>query len=293
MPAETAALELTENSTSRTVQTKKKKLHFNEAGSGHPVILLHGTGPGATGWSNFGPNIPVLAKHYRVIALDLPGWGKSDPVDPLKEDRQAVHVESVKLLMDELGLKSAALVGNSMGGAVTLQFSVEHNDRLSHCITMGSGLFSVPNVFAPGGMSEGIRIIVETYRDPSPTNFRRLVQVMCYDASFVTDELVNLRSRSALANQEHLDNWLKPFTARGGMPPLGNTELMSKLTQMKTPSIFFHGRDDRVVHMESTLRLVTLVPNSSAHIFNHCGHWAQIEHAKEFNALVHAFLSTH
>ena len=71
---------LTREGTSRFVTTPRWRLHYNEAGQGQPVLLLHGSGPGATGWSNFAPNIAALAEHYRVLAVDMPGWGDSDPV---------------------------------------------------------------------------------------------------------------------------------------------------------------------------------------------------------------------
>lgn len=283
-------VELTEASTARDVQTKKWKLHFNEAGKGHPVILLHGSGPGATGWSNFNRNIGPLSEKYHVIALDSPGWGGSDPVDPMKESYGDALVESVKLLMDELGLEKAALVGNSGGGAIALQFAARWPDRISHMITMGSGLqFPGSLIFSPAGMTEGIRILVETYRDPSPENFRRLVSVMVYDPSFVTDELCEMRSKSALAQPEHLANFLKRGLP-GALPGMPMDQVIAGVMNYQGPSMFIHGRDDRVVQMEMTLRLVSMIQNSVAHIFNRCGHWCQIEHAHAFNALIDSFL---
>jgi 2-hydroxy-6-oxonona-2,4-dienedioate hydrolase len=280
--------DISEQSTGRDVQTKKWKIHYNEAGTGYPVIMLHGTGPGATGWSNFSRNVEALAPKYRMIAMDAPGWGGSDPIDPSTEPRNVAHAEAVKLLMDELGLEKAALVGNSMGGAITLQFAAMYPERLSHLITMGSGFFGSPNIFSPAGPSEGIRIIRETYENPTPENFRRLVSIMVYDSSFVTDELCEMRSRLSLANQTHLTNWLKPAA-----PNPHQAEVAAKVAAYKGPALFIHGRDDRVVPMENTLRLVSLVQDSQAHIFNRCGHWAQIEHAAEFNALLDGFLQSH
>lgn len=280
---------ITEASTARDIQTEKWKIHYNEAGEGHPVIMLHGTGPGATGWSNFSRNVEGLSGKYRMIAMDFPGWGGSDAVDPSVHNRALTNAESVKLLMDELGIEKAALVGNSMGGAATLQFCALYPERLSHMITMGAAVFGMPNIFTPGGLTEGIRIIRETYENPTPENFRRLVSIMVYDASFVTDELCEMRSRNALKSQENLTNWLKGFGPRAahGMSP---GEMLAKVATYKGPSLFIHGRDDRVVPMESTLRLVSMVENSAAHIFNRCGHWAQIEHAEAFNALLDGFL---
>ena len=275
---------LTEASTARDVQTKEWKLHYNEAGSGHPIIMTHGTGPGATGWSNFNPNLGPLSKKFRVILLDQPGWGGSDPHDPSKEPRPVTNARAIKLLMDELGLEKAALIGNSMGGGATLQFAIDYPERMSHLITMGSGAPGV-NIIQPLGPLEGIRIIRETYMNPTPENFKRLVSIMVYDDSFVGEELIQQRSKAALANQTHLDNWLKP----GVMVPLD----MAKLTQTKAPSLIFHGRDDRVVPLEGSLRLVSAIPDSRLVVFNHCGHWAQVEHAADFNWMVEEFITRH
>jgi 2-hydroxy-6-oxonona-2,4-dienedioate hydrolase len=282
----------TEASTSRFAQTARWRLHYNEAGQGQPVIMLHGTGPGATAWSNFHQNVHGLAQHSRVILLDFPGWGQSDPVDASGLSRNEINAEAVKLLMDELGIEQAALVGNSMGGGAVLQFAASYPERISHAVTMGSGLFALPNIFSPGGgPSEGIRIIGETYRNPTPENFRRLVNIMVYDPSFVTDELMLQRSRAALASQQHLDNWLKaPMGSPRGGPYAGLSELMTRLAQIEIPTLMIHGRDDRVVPMETTLRTSALIPNSRAVILNRCGHWAQVEHVAEFNRLLINFL---
>jgi 2-hydroxy-6-oxonona-2,4-dienedioate hydrolase len=286
---------ITAEATSRTVQTKKWKLHYNEAGSGHAIIMLHGTGPGATGWSNFSPNIGPLAEKYRVILLDCPGWGGSDPQDATKEPRGPTNALAVKLLMDELGIDKAALVGNSMGGHATMHFAVTYPERISHIITMGAH-GSGPAIFSPAGFSEGMQVVRQTYEKPTPENFRRLVSVMVYDSSFVTDELCQQRSSAALANPTHLENWLKPFkTPGGGMAAmLAETyELTHRLHSVKTPALIFHGRDDRTVAVEVSMRYATILQNSRTVIFNRCGHWAQLEHAKEFNAMVDNFISLH
>jgi 2-hydroxy-6-oxonona-2,4-dienedioate hydrolase len=281
---------LTETATSRFATTSRWRLHYNEAGSGHPVILLHGTGPGATGWSNFHQNMAPLARHFRVIALDFPGWGKSDVFDCTGESRSGVNAEAIRQLMDKLGLEQAALVGNSMGGAAVLEFMAAYPNRISHAVTMGSGLFALPGMVSPSGLSQGIKVIVETYRDPSPANFRRLVEVMVYDASFASDELARQRADAAVAVRDHLDNWLKwPMGHPGG--PFGGIEAtLARLAVATTPTMMIHGRDDRTVPLEVTLKTAGLIPNACAVILNKCGHWAQVEHAARFNRLVTDFL---
>lgn len=277
---------LTADGTRRIVDTGEWQVEINEAGQGYPVFLMHGTGPGATGWTNFAPNLIPLAEKFRVIALTFPGWGRSSEHAPGKEPQRKTNSRAIKLVMDALNIEKAALVGNSMGGVAVEQFVTDYPDRISHFVTMGSMAPGV-NMFSPGGVTEGIRIITETYREPTPANFRRLVRIMVYDDSFVTDELCELRSRAALANEKHLANWLNP--KRDGSP--GGDEVVAGLARATIPALIIHGRDDRTVPLEHSMRLNAMLTNSRLVVFNRCGHWAQVEHAVEFNALLEGFIT--
>ena len=88
-------MDLTEQSTSRYAQTSKWKIHYNEMGSGYPIIMLHGGGPGASGWSNYRDNAHALAQRFRVILPDVPGYGKSEEFDPDIEDVPKTQAESI------------------------------------------------------------------------------------------------------------------------------------------------------------------------------------------------------
>ena len=283
--------ELSFESTSRSIQTKRWKLHFNEAGSGHPIIMLHGTGPGASGWSNFRTNIGPLSKHFRVILLDLPGWGGSDRNNSLTEPRNELNALAVRLLMDELGLETAAVVGNSMGGAATQHFAIEHSERMSHYVTMGAGgggpLMSVPT----GALPEGIRVIDATYRNPSPENFRRLLEVMVFDRSYVTDELTQMRARTALERPEHLADWIAIREAYPAFTSAGVLSNLAKLAGLKVPALLIHGRDDQAISPEHSIRVAAVIPDARLLIFSRCGHWAQVEKADEFNDAVTNFIT--
>ena len=275
-------LDLTEKSTSRTVRTTDWKIHYNEAGEGHPVLLLHGSGPGATGWSNFGPNMGALAEKYRVLAVDMPGWGKSDEVSFDERD----HVEATLQLLDALEIEKAAFVGNSMGGMTTLRFATEHPDRMSHLITMGAGSPG-PLLFGFGdGPTEGIKILQEGYRDPSPETMLELVRIMTFDPAFASESLAQQRSDAARSRPDHLANFIAGMSR--GRPFLD----LSALLDVEIPALLFHGRDDRVVHFEHSLKLVSCLPDARLVLLNRCGHWAQLEHADEFNRLVDNFLTS-
>jgi 2-hydroxy-6-oxonona-2,4-dienedioate hydrolase len=289
----TTAASFTEESTSRFAESKPWRMHYNEAGEGHPVIMIHGGGPGATGWSNFNQNMRYLASKYRCLAVDMPGWGQSEEVEPGTVNPAAALLG----FMDALGLEKAAFLGNSMGGAASLSFAVEHPERVSHLVTMGSAPVGGMTATQPGGgPSEGMKVLFETYEDPSVENFRRLIRVMVYDSSFVTEELLRQRSESALSNRKHLENSVEArrrIAAAGGPPLPHGPTVLHRLTKIDIPALIIHGRDDRTTPIETSLQILSALPNSRMLIFNHCGHWAQLEHADEFNREVDLFLSTH
>lgn len=259
-------------------------VHYNEAGNGHPLLLLHGSGPGATGWSNFSPNIARLAEDFRVFALDLPGWGMSS-ARPAAEYN---HPEVVSQFITALDLGAVSVVGNSMGGMVALALAARHPEQVSHLITMGAGSGGVTIFDAGGGLSEGLKILYRGYADPTPENFEMTVEIMTYDTpKEIAIPLSKQRSENARANQEHLNNWLEG--SKGG-PPLRYGASEQELMSITAPTLLLHGRDDRVVTFEHTMRLVKLIPNSRAYLINRCGHWAQLEHSEEFNGIVRHFL---
>ncbi|MFJ5881353.1 alpha/beta fold hydrolase [Kitasatospora cineracea] len=269
------------------VRTEDWNIRIHQAGQGHPVVLLHGGGPGATGWSNYSPNIEALSRHFRVIAPDLPGWGESDPVDFATYD----HVDAVCQLLDAMGIEKAAFVGNSMGGHTALRLAAERPERVSHLITMGPPIQMKPFLFgAGGGPTEGLKIMYQTYSDASPEGMRRLVEIMVYDrARFASPELCELRSEAALKRPEHLAN----IAAAAPHAPIPIWLDLDKVSGITAPALLIHGRDDRVVSFESSLFLAANIPNSRAHLINRCGHWAQLEHADEFNRLVTDFVTHH
>ena len=278
--------ELTFENTKKIIETKDYRIQINEAGSGHPIFMIHGTGPGATGWSNFAPDISTLAQKYRCIAVTMPGWGESTP-QSLETGRD--QLEAMRQLSEAMGIDRAAYVGNSMGGMISLWVTARYPELVSHLITMGSAAPGT-NQFQPTGPMEGIKILVDAYENPSPENFKRIVNVMCYDSSFATDELAEQRSKAAHEFPEHNTNWLEIW--RSGNPFPGFNDITEALTKTAVPALIIHGRDDRTVHFEQSLRLVSMIPNSRMVLFNHCAHWAQLEHAAEFCRLVDDFITS-
>ncbi|MFY0677335.1 MAG: alpha/beta fold hydrolase [Neptuniibacter sp.] len=261
------------------------KVHYNELGSGEQtVIMLHGSGPGATSWANFNKNIgPFVNENYRVILMDCPGWGKSDPV-VCTGSRSDFNAECLKGLMDGLDIQKAHLIGNSMGGHSVVAFALNNPDRIGKLVLMGGGTGG-PSQFV-AMPTEGIKLLQGLYRDPSIEALKKMMSVFVFDSSNLTEELFKTRLENMLSTREHLKNFVKSIDANPKQFP----DFGTRLGEISAETLVIWGRDDRFVPMDIGLKLIRGIPNAQLHIFNKCGHWAQYEHADRFNRMVLDFL---
>lgn len=250
---------------------------YLEAGSGDPVVLLHGSGPGVSGWANWQHTIPGLAEHFRVIAPDTVGYGAtSRPGDIVYSLR--TWSDHILGLLDVLELDRVSLVGNSLGGRMALDLAERHPERISRMVLMGS-----PGV----GMTvtDGLKAL-RAYA-PSLENMRALLlDYFAVNPSIITDELVRIRYEASL---ETFDAYRAMFLdPRHKGNELGITE--EQVRSIRTPSLLIHGREDKVVPPEVSWTMLHLLQDADLHVFARCGHWTQIERAAEFNELVVDFL---
>jgi len=264
---------LTDASTSRFIRIKEGDLdlqvHYNDTGQGtEPVVMLHGSGPGASGWANFHRNVaPLVGAGYRVVLLDMPGWSKSDPI-VCTGSRSDLNARALKGMMDALGIDKAHLVGNSMGAHSAVAFALAHPKRAGKLVLMGGCTSGSQFVPAP---TEGIKLINALYRDPTIENLKRMMNVFVYDASSMTEELFKARLDNMLARRDHLDNFVKSLETSPNLYP----DVGHRLREIATPALVIWGRDDRFVPMDIGLRLLWGLQNARLHVFSRCGHWAQ------------------
>ena len=281
----------TEVLTSRFVKVRdgdvEYNVHYNDVGpaSGQPVVMLHGSGPGATGWANFHRNIGSFAAVYRLLLIDMPGFGRSDPFLNVAGSRSDFNGRIVKLVLDQLDVMHAHLIGNSMGAHGTTAFALANPQRAGKLVLMGGGTGG-PSQFVPMP-TEGIKLINLVYREPTLENVRRMMNLFVFDASALTDDLLQLRVDNMLACRDHLDNWVKSLAAN----PKQFSDYGPRLSEVKSPTLVIWGRDDRFVPLDIGLRLLWGLPNAEMHVYSRCGHWAQWEHAEKFNRMVMAFLA--
>jgi 2-hydroxy-6-oxonona-2,4-dienedioate hydrolase len=280
-----ATAEITEEGTSRTVEAAGIRIHYHEVGEGDiPVIMLHGGGPGATGWSNYAPRtLRPIAERHRVILMDQPGFGGSD-LPPADMPRGQFFVTCFLEFLDKLGIKKATLVGNSMGAGNAVNFTTAHEERVERLVLIGG--IGGTNIISHEP-TEGTKIIDEAYADPTLENFRRFFDMMLYDTSSIGDDVLQARVDAALERPHQLEARLEASRRFGMGVRRDNSEALSK---MNVKTMVFFGRNDRVSTVEAALRAVTLIPDSRLVLFSHCAHWVQYERPEAFNGTLLEFL---
>jgi len=283
---------ISEADSSRFIQVKagelELRLHYNDLGDARlgTIVMLHGSGPGASSWANFSRNAgPLTEAGYRVILMDCPGWSKSDPV-VCTGARSELNARALEGLVDALGLEKIHLIGNSMGAHSAMMYTLLQPARVGKLVLMGGGTGGA-SPFMPMP-TEGIKLLNALYRDPSIENLKRMMAVFVYDPSSLTEDLYRLRLDNMLARREHLVNFVKSQE----LNPKQYPDVSARLGEVTQPVLVIWGRDDRFVPLDAGLRLLAGLPNADFHVFGRCGHWAQWEHADRFNRMVVDFLAS-
>jgi 4,5:9,10-diseco-3-hydroxy-5,9,17-trioxoandrosta-1(10),2-diene-4-oate hydrolase len=262
------------------------RLHYYESGAGEPVVMLHGGGPGASAWSNFGPNLPVFATRYRTLLVDQPGFGGSDKPE-ITSQFFTFSADALKNLLDERGIERAHLVGNSLGGGTAVRFALRHPDRAGRLVLMAPGGLNL-SVFSPDP-TEGIKRLYQFAAPPGPSKEKlaSFLRTLVYDQAMVTDELVAERFDAA-SDPETLRAMASMGASFGKDPEEGM--LWREAHRLRQRVLLVWGREDRVNPLDGALVALKLIPRAQLHVFGRCGHWAQLERFAEFNRLTMDFL---
>lgn len=264
----------------KSVKTGEFNTNYHDVGAGKSLVLLHGSGPGVTAWANWNKLFPILSDEFRIIAPDLAGFGFTDRV-PGAVYNMNNWVQQTKDLFDALGIEKAHLIGNSFGGALALSFAVKYPDRVDKLILMGSMGVSFPITY---GLDR-----VWGY-DPSPAAMEELLEIFTYDHSFANKELIQTRFESSIQPgfQESFSSMFPEPRQKSVESMAGNQNYIRSIPH---ETLIIHGREDRVIPLETSLKLLQLIDRAQLHVFGRCGHWTQIEKTQEFADIVRVFLN--
>ncbi|MEZ5151437.1 alpha/beta fold hydrolase [Rhodococcus zopfii] len=281
--------DLSYEETAKSITADRGVLRYHEAGDGPPLLLLHGSGPGVTGWRNYRGVLADLAGHFRCLVLEFPGFGVSDPC---KGHPMAMARHAVTDFLDALGIDRVSIIGNSMGGIVGTQFAIAEPDRVHKLVTIGGAGRSV---FAPSP-GEGIRLLMEFTDDPTREKLVRWLRSMVYDPAVITDELI--QERWELATElETLEIARRMYSTAafeaGTRAALASTDTpyWAQLGKITAPTLITWGRDDRVSPVDMAMLPMRELRNGELHVFPNCGHWTMIEARDAWLDAVLAFLN--
>jgi len=245
---------------------------------GGTVLLIHGSGPGVSAWANWRLTIPALREHFRVIAPDIVGFGFTER-DATRYNLQdwTAHVVGV---LDALDVERAHVVGNSFGGSLALSLAIHHPGRVERLGLMGA-------VGVPFEITQGLDAVWGY--EPSVENMAELLRIFTATPAPGIDELARLRYEASVRPGVH-EAYASMFPAPRQRWVDAMAHADADIASIAAPTMIFHGREDRVIPMTTSLRLLELIPDAQLHVFGNCGHWTQIEHSDEFARLLRDFL---
>lgn len=264
---------------SKLIQTGSFKTGYYEDGKGETVILIHGGGAGADSYGNWKIAFPLYAKHMHTIAMDMVGFGTSDAPSPAEFlYSQGARNDQAISFIEALKLGPVHIIGNSMGGATALGVAMKRPDLVKSMVLMGSAGLNrdLNTALAP----------VINY-DYTLDGMRKIVGVLANPKLAMPEEMLNYRYKLSLEEGKRQAygatmGWVK---AQGG---LHYEE--SEIAAVKTRTLVFAGKDDRVIPMREAFRFLELMENSHGYFLPNCCHWPMIEYPEFFVNLTLDFL---
>ncbi len=269
----------------RAVTVDGRRVHLVDIGSGTgaPILLVHGLGGR---WQNWIENIPRIARERRVVALDLPGFGRSQlPTAPISIAGYAAVLDRV---CDLLELEAAVLVGNSMGGAIAAETAVHFPARVQQLVLVSAAALSIADfnpapsaalmsaiAHTPLGTVAGVRSVIGRRRGRHLA-FAALVRHPTLIRTDTLCELVGGRGAAGLV---------------GAMAAMISNQLRGELAAIAVPALVVHGRNDMLVPVADSVWLAEHLRDARLEIFEDTGHLAMLERPIRFNELVLDFVS--
>jgi pimeloyl-ACP methyl ester carboxylesterase len=277
-----AVHKLTREATDRYADVNGVKIHYNEAGQGPALLCFHGGGPGANAWDNSKHNVDALSEHFRMLLVDLPGYGYSDKDAKLNgEPLDCYWARVVRDLMDQTGIERAHLYGSSQSGPMCLRFGIEYPDRVGKIILQSSGSGGL--IFTPSP-AEGIKALAVFAENPTRENMAKMMHLFVPRDELCSEEMIDARFQAALI-PGHLE-------ARREFSANKNSDLSPDLPRLQTEVLVVWGHQDRMVPVEGAFGALWRMPNVRVHIWGGgTGHFVEYEHADEFNRLVVDFIT--
>ena len=263
----------------QSIEANGIRTNYLQSGSGEQtVVLVHGSGPGVTAYANWRLVLPVLGEDFTCYAPDMVGFGYSDRPADVEYSVQTWADQTVGF-MDAMGIENAHLIGNSFGGAIALRIATQHPDRVEKLVLMGS-------MGVPFEITEGLDTVWGY--EGTIESMRKVLDFFAYSRDLVNEELAQVRHKASMEPGFH-----ESFSSMFPAPRQRWVEAMTtpddEIRKLTNRTLIVHGREDKVIPLETSLKLEQLIDNADLSVFSHCGHWSMIERTADFNRLVRDF----
>jgi 4,5:9,10-diseco-3-hydroxy-5,9,17-trioxoandrosta-1(10),2-diene-4-oate hydrolase len=254
------------------------RVHYQEQGEGPVVLFLHGSGPGASGYSNFRRNYPVFAEQgFRVVVPDTLGFGYSSKPDDVDYTLDFL-AGAVERLTRELGIERCAVVGNSHGGAMAIKLALDRPDLVDRLVLMAPGGLEVREAY---GKMEGIRTMMKVFLGPegiTREGMRRVFGLQLFDPAMLTEEILDERVAIAQTQPKRV------------LTSMAVPHLAPELGRIRCPVFAFWGMNDKFCPVSGATTIAERCPRSRVLLLSECGHWVMVERTELFNRLSIDFL---
>jgi pimeloyl-ACP methyl ester carboxylesterase len=256
-----------------------------DAGAGETVIFIHGLGGS---WEDWIEQLQALAPSYRVCAIDLPGFGASPPPAKVGPDYTLSYIaDFIRKLMDAKGYERATLVGNSLGGGITLRCAIDFPERvkgvaLANGIGLGKELSGFNRILAFPGVARMYIPLVN--RD----TVVKIWQSLFFDHSKIAPHMVE-RTWQWLRKDE-TKRYLIQLYPRAISIWGQKYILLPELEKLRCPAMITWGINDEVLPVSQAVRGFTGMRTAELRLFRECGHVPEIEQAEAFTAALAGFL---
>lgn len=265
------------------------RTRYAEAGSGLPLVLIHGTGGHIEAFAN---NIVPLAKYFHVYAIDLVGHGLSDK--PEIEYILPDYVSHLRGFLDAMGIKRAVVGGVSLGGWVTSYLALEDPGRVLAVVNCTGGVFRWPEGQYPeeAAQRQGMhKTNITVTNSVTRETVRQRLGLLFNDPSQIPEELVEVRYR--IYSQPRMQEILGRIHAMFpyDSPVRAKYSLTEeRLKALKVPVLYLWSDNNPGSGVRSAERAAALTPRAELHVMKGCGHWPQWENPPEFNEVVRRFI---
>jgi len=281
--------------TGRIIDVSGIPTYLEDCGDGEAVLLMHGSGPAITAAMSWDPVIPQIAAHRRVLSVDMPGYGRSAPLErPDTPENVAIHLEA---LLDELDIPRVAAVGHSRGGRIAVELAIRSPQRLSSLAVIGSGSVAPGGHVNEDGSFTAAAIALVNFGRDGNTSYERLrdaYNTQLYDEANLPDEVLRKAYEESVSSGT-MAHFVAQMIENDPLNYYHKQDLAAfraKLESIELDTLVVWGREDECSTYQRAMTLIDVLPNVEFVVLPQCGHFVMLDQPERFASIINGYLGS-